>query len=252
MIPKNSRGSHLFQRWLPWSVGVALVVVLLWPAGSGAQNSPGGSFITNFNYVIGGQWRWRGQASPFIFEGVTENEFETTLTVVDPTADRTFTIPNATTGTFLFSSLLTNGIDAANSVWGTSNNLAFEGATADASETFFTPTDATADRTVTIQDATGIMTLQTQATVTLTNVDLDTTDNSIAAHVCEDQASVTATGVLAADQLLWVMTSTDLAVTFSSGAIVPGAGVVTIRVCNNSAGAVDPGAAADFRLTSIR
>jgi hypothetical protein len=30
-----------------------------------------------------------------VFEGVTDNEFETTLTVVDPTADRTISLPNA-------------------------------------------------------------------------------------------------------------------------------------------------------------
>ena len=33
----------------------------------------------------------------FTFEGSTSDSFETTLTVVDPTADRTVTIPNATT-----------------------------------------------------------------------------------------------------------------------------------------------------------
>ena len=33
----------------------------------------------------------------FTFEGATDDSFETTLTVVDPTADRTVTIPNATT-----------------------------------------------------------------------------------------------------------------------------------------------------------
>jgi hypothetical protein len=32
-----------------------------------------------------------------IFEGATDNEFETTLAVVDPTADRTVSLPNATT-----------------------------------------------------------------------------------------------------------------------------------------------------------
>jgi hypothetical protein len=32
-----------------------------------------------------------------VFEGSTADEFETTLTVVDPTADRTITLPNATT-----------------------------------------------------------------------------------------------------------------------------------------------------------
>ena len=30
------------------------------------------------------------------FEGATANDFETTLTVVDPTADRTITLPNET------------------------------------------------------------------------------------------------------------------------------------------------------------
>jgi len=32
----------------------------------------------------------------FVFEGATNNEFETTLTLVDPTADRTLTLPDAT------------------------------------------------------------------------------------------------------------------------------------------------------------
>lgn len=34
--------------------------------------------------------------SNLIFEGSTANDFETTVTVTDPTADRTITIPNAT------------------------------------------------------------------------------------------------------------------------------------------------------------
>lgn len=88
--------------------------------------------------------------------------------------------------------------------------------------------------------------------ITLTNVDLDTTDNSVAANVCERQANVTATGVVATDNLLWTMTSTDLAVTFDVGPIIPGAGVVTIQVCNNSAGAADPGAVADFRIWRVQ
>ena len=39
-----------------------------------------------------------------IFEGATADAYETTLTVTDPTADRTVTIPNAT-GTVQISSL---------------------------------------------------------------------------------------------------------------------------------------------------
>ena len=37
-----------------------------------------------------------GTAANLVFEGSTNNNFETTLTVTDPTADRTITLPNAT------------------------------------------------------------------------------------------------------------------------------------------------------------
>ena len=37
-----------------------------------------------------------GAGADIIFEGTTNDGFETTLTVVDPTADRTVTLPNAT------------------------------------------------------------------------------------------------------------------------------------------------------------
>lgn len=38
-----------------------------------------------------------GTAGSLTFEGATANDFETTLAVTDPTADRTFTLPDATT-----------------------------------------------------------------------------------------------------------------------------------------------------------
>ena len=38
-----------------------------------------------------------GAGADIIFEGTTNDGFETTLTVVDPTADRVVTLPNATT-----------------------------------------------------------------------------------------------------------------------------------------------------------
>jgi hypothetical protein len=37
-----------------------------------------------------------GASADIIFEGTTNDGFETTLTVADPTADRTITLPNAT------------------------------------------------------------------------------------------------------------------------------------------------------------
>ena len=55
--------------------------------------------------------------SSIIFEGATSDDFETTLTVTDPTADRTVTIPNATTtlvGTDTTDTLTNKSIDADN------------------------------------------------------------------------------------------------------------------------------------------
>jgi hypothetical protein len=76
-----------------------------------------------------------GAGEFIVFEGATADAFETTLTVVDPTGDTTIALPsdNATwagTGYVVVSNLATNAPDAANSIWGESNSLHFEGATA--------------------------------------------------------------------------------------------------------------------------
>ena len=72
-----------------------------------------------------------------------------TFTGTDSTS---FKFP-ATSATVLSSSLSTNDIAAANSIWGISNGLVFEGATADASEITITPADATADVVYLLPDA---------------------------------------------------------------------------------------------------
>lgn len=102
-------------------------------------------------------------ANPIILEGATANDFETTIAVTDPTADRTVTLPDAS-GTAVLSTLATNAPDAANSVTGGTNQLIFEGATANDFETVVTPADPTADRTVTLPDASGTAMLSTLAT----------------------------------------------------------------------------------------
>lgn len=105
-----------------------------------------------------------GTSNGLLFEGATggADAFETTLTVTDPTADNTVTLPDAS-GTVMLSALATNAADAQNAVTGISNGLLFEGASADNFETTLTPADPTADRTVTLQDATGTVALTTQA-----------------------------------------------------------------------------------------
>ena len=83
-----------------------------------------------------------GDAS-VVLEGATNDASETTITVTDPTADRTITIPNETGSLITFSNANTQDV-----------NIIFEGATADAFETTVTVTDPTADRTITIPDQT--------------------------------------------------------------------------------------------------
>ena len=95
-------------------------------------------------------------ANGFELEGATADTFEVTLTLTDPTADATWTVPNfAVNAAFVGSTLTTNNIDAANSVWAVSNGLVLEGATADGFETTVSLTDPTADRTVTIPNKDG-------------------------------------------------------------------------------------------------
>ena len=129
-----------------------------------------------------------------VFEGSTANAYETTLTVTDPTADRTLTLPNET-GTILTSvstitptvdsltigstsitlgdtastiagltsltatTLYAGAADAANSVSIGSTGLVFEGSTADGYETTINVVDATADRAINFPNAGGTVAL---------------------------------------------------------------------------------------------
>jgi len=72
----------------------------------------GGSELTYFQMKGGKNFSFRDieltSAKKLIFEGSTSDNFETSLTVADPTADRTITLPNAT-GTVL----LTDGSGAS-------------------------------------------------------------------------------------------------------------------------------------------
>ncbi len=179
--------------------------------------------------------------SSIVFEGATSDAFETTLTVTDPTADRTITIPDVTgtmvttgdsgtvTNTMLAGSIANgklanstisgvslgsnlNALTISTGLSGTSYNgsgavtiaidstvatltgtqtltnktltaptitsptitgftlgdanIIFEGSTADAFETTLTVTDPTADRTITLPDASGTVALGQTVTTT--------------------------------------------------------------------------------------
>ena len=113
-----------------------------------------------------------------VFEGATDDAYETTLVVTDPTADRTITLPNLTgtvslldaTETYTNKTLTSPTINAgtlSGAFTGTADltglvllgasPLVFEGATADAYETTLTVVDPTADRTITIPNETGTL-----------------------------------------------------------------------------------------------
>jgi hypothetical protein len=133
-----------------------------------------------------------------VFEGTTADDFETTLVITDPTADRTVTIQNKTgtlamqgrdindvvvmdasdgSGTDEAGAILLNasadGVDdgeallyedgtgdhIVNPVLQIAGNFVFEGATTDAFETTLAITDPTADQTITLQNKTGTVAL---------------------------------------------------------------------------------------------
>jgi len=109
------------------------------------------------------------------FEGATDDAYETTWSMTDPTADRTYTFPNAdgdvvlitgtqtlTNKTFTsptivggtFSGAFTGTMDITGTVLSGASPFVFEGATADNYETTLTFTDPTADRVLTMPNAT--------------------------------------------------------------------------------------------------
>ena len=139
------------------------------------------------------------------FEGATDDAYETVLAITDPTADRTITFPDAT-GTVstttatetltnktltsptinggTFSGTFTGTQDLTGVVLSGASPLVFEGATADAYETTLTFTDPTADRVITMPNATD--TLVGKATTdTLTNKSIDLGTNTLTGSLAE-------------------------------------------------------------------
>lgn len=117
--------------------------------------NPGAYFDTSSLTALG----TLSGAAPVIMEGASDDAFETTITPEDPTADNVFTIPDDT-GTALTSALSTNGQDVVNSIWGVSDGLTAEGATADDYEGTLTWNDPTADVIWTLPDDTGSIAYQ--------------------------------------------------------------------------------------------
>jgi hypothetical protein len=119
-----------------------------------------------------------------VFEGSTADSFETTLAVTDPTADRTITFPNVS-GTVI----TTGNLSEVTSAGVFSSSIVFEGSTADSFETTLAVTDPTADRTVTLPNATD--TLVGKATTdTLTNKSIDLANNTVTGTLAQFNTAV--------------------------------------------------------------
>ena len=97
-----------------------------------ATNFPNSPSVGDLHQVADRVWQWDGEkwkatgttssivgSSSVIFEGATSDIHETTLTVVDPTADRTITLPNATGTVALTSDLTTYATLASPTLTGT-------------------------------------------------------------------------------------------------------------------------------------
>ena len=111
--------------------------------------------------------------SSITFEGATANDYETTLQVTDPTADRTITLPNVT-GTVI----TTGNLSDITNIGVFTSTIVMEGSTADDYELTLSAGDPTADRTLTFPDATD--TLVGRATTdTLTNKTIDIASNTL-------------------------------------------------------------------------
>ena len=139
--------------------------------------------------------------SSITFEGTTANDYETTIAVIDPTADRTIAFPNAS-GTVVVADPSGNvTVSGDLTVSGTTTiinstvlevqtEVKFEGATANEFETSLKVVDPTADRTATFPDASGNVILDT-ASQTLTNKTIALSSNSVSGSIGDFNAALT-------------------------------------------------------------
>jgi hypothetical protein len=106
--------------------------------------------------------------SSITFEGATDNAYETTLAVTDPTADRTITLPNVT-GTVITTGNLSDITD----IGVFTSTIVMEGSTANDFELTLSAGNPTADRTLTFPDATGTVATQEYVDASTTNATVD-------------------------------------------------------------------------------
>ena len=174
-----------------------------------------------------------------VLEGTTDNSFEMTLSGGDPTADRTITLPDATTtvvGTdttqTLSNKTLTTPIINGPTITDTGqtptihgiylpapHTIIFEGTTANDFETTLTAGEPTADRTITFPDSTGTVVLR-DSTDTLTNKTLTSPIIS----------SISNTGTVTLPTATTTLVGTDTTDTLTNKTISGASNTLTVRL----------------------
>ena len=116
------------------------------PAAAGVNTEVVRALVVRNDLQVGGAITG---ASSLVMEGATDDTYETTFAITDPTADRTITIPNST------------GTIALNPY---GESIEFEGATANDFETTLAVADPGADATLTLPAETGAVMVSSLAT----------------------------------------------------------------------------------------
>jgi hypothetical protein len=135
-----------------------------------------------------------------IFEGTSPDDFETTLSATNPTADNAITLPDAsgeivldTATQTLTNKTLTSPIINSPVMSGVSfTNIDFEGSTVDDYETQLIAIDPTQDNTLQLPNASDVL-VGRNTTDTLTNKTIDSASNTLTLDLSEG----TLTGTLA-------------------------------------------------------
>jgi hypothetical protein len=198
-----------------------------------------------------------GVGTSIVFEGATADDFETTLTVVDPTADRTITLPNVS-GTVTINDAtqtLTNKTmgDALNAGGFRITNIATPVDATDAVNKTFADTQVAAAATSATSAATSASSASTSASSALTSANSASTSASSAltsANSAATSASSAATSASTMAASVTAAQSSETAAASSATAAASSATAAATSATSAATSATSAGASATAAATS--